>query len=49
MAQIVMKIDVCSICKKTKAEYLWYRSSVFSDVIIKFLCPKCFELIDELK
>jgi hypothetical protein len=49
MSEIVMKMDLCNVCKRNKAEYLWYRMGIFGNVTIKFLCPKCYELIDDLK
>jgi len=50
MSEIIMRLDVCSICKKVKAEYLWYRYNEWiGNVKLRFLCQKCYELIDGFK
>ena len=50
MGEFIMRLDLCSVCKKVKAEYLWFRYGEWTgNIKIRFLCQKCYELIDDLK
>jgi hypothetical protein len=45
----LQRIDLCSVCKKNKAEYLYITENWLYKVRIRVLCQKCYEIIDELK